>query len=107
MATKPFLGNSDRHDLFEKINEMSHSSEMIDDNVQELLALIDEKLSRIHEEVWDSLITVTVAGSQKSTLMDRLVELGIPGYVTVEINHPGHFIRYLKDTVMEKHVKED
>ena len=43
MESKQFLTSEDRHDLFEKIKAISPNSEMINNDVQDLLNTIDEK----------------------------------------------------------------
>ena len=99
MVRKRFLEPSDRHDLFEHIKKINPNIEMIDAASQGLLNAIDEKLCDIHKQIWDDIVTVSFvggAGSGKSSLMSRLLRSPLPGFVAVEVNEPGHFIRYVQ-----------
>ena len=102
VGTNGFLSHSDCHDLFEDIQKLTPCS-LSDDNVQGLLGAIEKKLSEIHARTWtyDSIVTVSVvgsAGSGKSMLLNEMKQLAAKGFVIVEINEAGHYIRYIKET---------
>lgn len=47
----------------------------------------------------DNIVTISISGASsagKSTLIDRILRIGLPGHAVVEANSQSHFIRYAR-----------
>lgn len=97
-----FLRESDSQDLLEEIKRVNPSLKMKDDKTQRLLKAIEKKFCDVHKAIWDDIITVTITGSRKSTLMEKIIEAGLSGFIVVEINHQNHFIRYVNQKIFQE-----
>ena len=47
----------------------------------------------------DNIVTILIDGAPsagKSTLINKILQIGLSGYVAIEVNNQAHFIRYAK-----------